>query len=72
MWTRENKDVEQIQRKEILLFCLCWWPKWRHMMPVDNRAINKARDIEDAIAMVAHIHKAAAAHSWWRMLLLTL
>ena len=26
---------------------LCWWAKWLPMMPLDNRAINKAQDIED-------------------------
>ena len=44
MWNR-------FREKEILL---CWWPKWRHMMPLDNGAINKGEDIEDTIAMVAH------------------
>ena len=38
---------EKRNSAQLLYFCLRWWPKWRHMMPLDNRAINKAGDKED-------------------------
>ena len=45
IWIRRTDSEKRNTPR--LYFCLLWWPKWRHMMPLDNRAINKAGDIGD-------------------------
>ena len=55
IWIRRTDSEKRNTPR--LYFCLLWWPKWRHMMPLDNRAINKAKDIEDTEDTVLQ---------WWR------
>ena len=45
IWIRRTDSEKRNTPR--LYFCLLWWPKWRHMMPLNNRAINKAGDIGD-------------------------